>query len=89
MHYMHFYKCLNLNVCWQCVYTTKSLPLSHIEPILDACLCDIAQTEAPPTIVDWQKSFSTDCTGVLPQTRPVWAVISCFNAGADVDKNDS
>ncbi len=70
-------------------YLLKSLPLSHIEPILDACLCDIAQTEAPPTIVDWQKSFSTDCTGVLPQTRPVWAVISCFNAGADVDKNDS
>ncbi len=60
-----------------------------IEPILDACLCDIAQTEAPPTIVDWQKSFSTDCTGVLPQTRPEWAVISSFNAGADVDKNDS
>ncbi len=39
------------------------------------CPCDVTQTEAPPTIIDWQKHFSTDCTGVLPQTRPEWAVI--------------
>ncbi len=53
------------------------------------CLCDITRTEAPPTIVDLQECFSTDCTGVVPQTRPEWAVISCFTARADVDKNDS
>ncbi len=32
-------------------YLLKSLPLSQIEPILEACLCDITQTQAPPTIV--------------------------------------
>ncbi len=25
--------------------------------------CDVTWTEAPPTIVDWQLHFSTDCTG--------------------------
>ncbi len=50
---------------------------------------DVTRTEAPPTIVDWQLYFSTDSTGVLPQTRPEWDLISCFTAGADVDKNDS
>ncbi len=30
----------------------KSFPLSHIKPISDACLCDITQTQAPPTTVD-------------------------------------
>ncbi len=45
--------------------------------------------EGHSTIDDWQQRFSTDCTGVLTQTRPEWAVISCFTAGADVDKNDS
>ncbi len=48
------------------------------------CLCEVTRTEAPPTIVDWQKRFSTDCTGVLPQTRPEWAVICFFTTGADV-----
>ncbi len=37
-----------------------------------------SQTDTLPTIVDGQKPFNTDCTGVLPQTRPEWAVISCF-----------
>ncbi len=40
------------------------------------CPCDVTRTEAPPTIVDWQQRFSTDYTGVLPQTHPEWAVIS-------------
>ncbi len=31
----------------------KSFPLSHIKPFSDACLCDVTQTQAPPTIVDW------------------------------------
>ncbi len=53
------------------------------------CSCDVTETEAPPTIVDWQLRFSTDSTGVLPQTCPEWDLISCFTAGADVDKNDS
>ncbi len=34
-------------------------------------------------------SVLAECTGVLPQTRPEWAVVSCFTAGADLDKNDS
>ncbi len=42
------------------------------------CPCDVTRTEDPPTIVDWQQHFSTDCTGVLPQTRHEWAVVSCF-----------
>ncbi len=64
-----FTSCLNWNVCWQCVYTqppyndkdppsvffylVKSFPLSHIKPFSDACLCDVTQTQAPPSIVDW------------------------------------
>ncbi len=35
-------------------YLIKSFPLSQIELISDACLCDVTQTQAPPTIVDWQ-----------------------------------
>ncbi len=53
------------------------------------CLCDVTRTEASPTIVDLQERFSTDCTGVVPQTHPEWAVIGGFTARADVDKNDS
>ncbi len=34
-------------------YLDKSFPLSHIKPFSDACLCDVTQTQAPPTIVDW------------------------------------
>ncbi len=39
----------------QCFFfnLVKSFPLSQIKPISDACLCDITQTQAPPTIVDW------------------------------------
>ncbi len=62
---MYFYmlfkhKCV-LAVCTQPCYIDtnpssvffylKSLPLSQIEPILEACLCNITQTQAPPTIV--------------------------------------
>ncbi len=34
-------------------YLIKSFPLYHIKPFSYACLCDITQTQAPPTIVDW------------------------------------
>ncbi len=67
------------------IYTKIFTPFSNRA----VCLCDVIWTEAAPTIVDWLNHFSTDCTGVLPQTRPEWAVISCFTARADVDKNDS
>ncbi len=33
-------------------YLIKSFPLSHIKPFSDACLCDVTQTQAAPTIVD-------------------------------------
>ncbi len=46
-------------------YLFKSFTLSQIEPISDACKCDVTQTEAPPTNVwltadrlDW--CFSSD-----------------------------
>ncbi len=46
-------------------YLFKSFTLSQIEPIADACKCDVTQTEAPPTNVwltadrlDW--CFSSD-----------------------------
>ncbi len=58
-------------------YLLKSLPLSQIEPSVHVMPL--------PRLFDWQQCFSTDCTGVLPQTRPEWAVIRCFTAGADVD----
>ncbi len=38
----------------------KSFPLSHIKPFSDACLCDVTQTQAPPTIVDWHWCFTLD-----------------------------
>ncbi len=34
-------------------------------------------------------SVLAQTTLVSTQTRPEWAVINCFTAGADVDKNDS
>ncbi len=55
-------------------YLLKSLPLSQIKPFSASCLCDVSQTQALPRLFDWR--FSTDWTGVLPYTRPEWAVIS-------------
>ncbi len=87
-------------MCWHCIVCTQP-PYDKNPPGFSStkiftpfsnravCPCEVTWTEAPPTIVDWQWHFSTDCTGVLPQTCPEWAVISCFTAGADVDKNDS
>ncbi len=33
-------------------YLVKSFPLSHIKPFSDVCLCEVTQTQAPPTTVD-------------------------------------
>ncbi len=63
---MHFYKLFELKcvlaVCTQppyndkdpvfFFYLVKSFSLSQIKPFSDACLCDVTQTQAPPTIVD-------------------------------------
>ncbi len=35
------------------IFFDKSFPFSHIKPIPDAYLCDVTQTQAPPTTVDW------------------------------------
>ncbi len=48
----------------------KSFPIFHINPFSDACLCDVTQTQAPPTIVDWHWCFSLD---------PPW--VRCFVVG--------
>ncbi len=39
-----FTSCLNWNVFFCFFYLVKSFPLSQIEPISDACLCDVTQT---------------------------------------------
>ncbi len=31
----------------------KRYPLFQIKPFSDSWLCDVTQTQAPPTIVDW------------------------------------
>ncbi len=64
-------------------YLLTSLPISHIERLSVWRHTD----EGPPTIVWLTVAFQH--TGVLPQTHTEWAVISCFTAGADVDKSDS
>ncbi len=38
----------------------KSLPLSQIKLFSDSCLCDITETQAPPTIVDWHGRLTLD-----------------------------
>ncbi len=48
------------SVCTQPPYNDKDPPsvfffisLNHFPPFSDAWLCDITQTQAPPTIVEW------------------------------------
>ncbi len=55
-------------------YLIKSLPLSQIEPISDACLCDVTWTEAPPTIVWLTVAFQHRLHRCLT-SNPSW--VSC------------
>ncbi len=38
----------------------KSLPLSEIKPFSASCLCDVTQTKAAPTNVDWHGRLTLD-----------------------------
>ncbi len=62
----------------------KSLPLSLIEPI--SVWHHMDEGHAHDSLID---SSVLAQTALVSYLRPEWAVISCFTAGADVDKNDS
>ncbi len=69
----------------------KSFPLSQIEPISDACLCDVTQTgPSHDSLIDSSVSAQT---GLVPNLNLTLSELSsvhhCFTAGADVHKNGS
>ncbi len=94
---MHFYKLFEhkcvLAVCTQPLYNDKTFLFDLIKSLQffkSSHLSVWRHSDRGPShdsLID-SSSFSTDCTSVLPQTRAELAVISCFTAGADVDKND-
>ncbi len=69
----------------------KSFPLSQIEPISDACLCDVTQTgPSHDCLIDSSVSAQTGLVSYLgPALSELSSVRHCFTTGADVDKNDS
>ncbi len=80
--YMHFYKLFELK-CVLAVCVHNHPIMIKIHPVFFFVIS--------LNVFPFLKSSRLDtvCTGVLPQTRPEWAVISCFTAGANVEKNDS
>ncbi len=57
------------SVCTQPPYNDKDPPsvflislnnFPFLKPFSDACLCDVTQTQAPPTIVDWHGLLTLD-----------------------------
>ncbi len=60
-------------------YLVKSFPLSQIEPISDACLCDVTQSQAlPRLLIDISISAQT---GLVSYLRPALSELSsCLNA---------
>ncbi len=69
----------------------KSLPLSQIKQFSASCLCDVTQTQAlPRLLIDSSVSAQTGLVSYLrPALSELLSVHHCFDAGADVDKNDS
>ncbi len=72
-------------------YLVKSFPLSKIEPISDACLCDVTLTgPSHDCLIDPSVSAQT---GLVSYLRPALSELSsvrhCFTARADVDMNGS
>ncbi len=69
----------------------KSLPLSQIEPISDACLFDV--TQAGPSHDSLIDNSVSAQTGLVSYLRPALSDLSsvhhCFTARADVDNNVS
>ncbi len=62
-------------------YLVKSFPLSQIEPISDACLCDVTW--------DSHDSWLTLAFYLRPALSELSSVRHCCDAGADVEKNVS
>ncbi len=96
---MHFYKLFELEMCFGSVckqppYNDKNLFFVYslnVFPFLKSTRLTVwCHTDRGPSHDCWLTvAFQHRLHYVLPQTRPVWAVISCVTAGADVDKNDS
>jgi len=104
---MHFYKLFELKcVLAVCVHNhlimikihpvfffnlLKSLPLSQIKPISDACLCNVTRTgPSHNSLIDNSVSAQTGLAYYLrPPLSKLSSVRHCFDAGAGVDKNVS